>query len=121
MTDNIRFNLDESTITVFLNDPAGPVGDLLGQLADQGANRARALAPVRTGNLWNDSATPSSNARPPGFLKGSIHGKRGVSRQGRLYGSVNAEADPLIFIAYPAQQVHFRNMFMTTALYSINV
>jgi hypothetical protein len=121
MSDEVRFNLDESTITVFLNDPAGPVGDMLGELADQGANRARALAPVRTGTLWNDSATLTSNARPPGFLKGSIHGKRGVSRRGKLYGSINAEANPLVFVAYPAQQVHFKNIFMTTALYSINV
>lgn len=118
---NERFNLNESTITFFLNDPAGPVGDLVAELADEVAMKARAMAPVRVGTLWNDSATPTSNARPPGFLKARIHGKRGVSRQGRLYGSANAPANPLVFIAYPAVQVEFRNTFMTRALYSTNV
>jgi hypothetical protein len=116
-----KFYLNESTITAFLNDPYGPVGDLVGTLGDEVAMKARAAAPVRSGTLWNDSATPSSNARPPGYLKSRIHGKRGVSREGHLYGSANAPADPLIFIAYPAKQVRFRNMFMTTALYSTNV
>lgn len=119
--DGTRIDLDESSITVFLNDPLGPIGDFLASLADSGAVKARALAPVREGNLWNNSASPTSNARPPGFLKGSIHAKRGVSAEGHLYASVNAEADPLIFIAYPARQVRFKNMFMTTALYSIVV
>lgn len=121
MADDVQFNLDESTISVFLNDPAGPVGDMLGELADDVAMKARTLAPVRTGTLWNASATPTSNARPPGYLKARIHGKRGVSRQGRLYGSANAPANPLVFVAYPAKQVRTRNMFMTTALYSTNV
>jgi hypothetical protein len=116
-----HFNLNESTITAFLNDPYGPVGDLMGELGDEVAMKARALAPVRGGTLWNNSATLTSNARPPGYLKSRIHGKRGVSREGHLYGSANGPADPLIFIAYPAKQVTFRNMFMSTALYSTHV
>ena len=112
------FNLDERAIASFLNDPAGPVGDLMGTMADEVAMKARATAPVRSGTLWNNSATRTSNARRPGFLKGSIHAKRGVSAEGNLYGSANAEADPLIFIAYPAKHVNFRNTFMTRALFS---
>jgi hypothetical protein len=114
----VEFNPDESAITSFLNDPYGPVGDLMGAMGDEVAMKARAMAPVRGGYQWNNSATRTSNARPPGFLKASIHGKRGVSREGNLYGSANAEADPLIFIAYPAKQVHVRNTFMTRALFS---
>lgn len=120
MADINQVTLDDSTIAVFLNDPAGPIGDFLESLANQGAEKARALAPVRTGTRWNNSATRTSNARPPGYLKGSLHGKKGVSAEGNLYGSVNADANPLVFIAYPAAQVRFKNMFMTTALWSIN-
>ena len=114
---------DELAITEFLNDPIGPIGDMLGEVADQVAIKARAMAPVRSGTQWNNSATLTSNARPPGFLKGSIHGKRGVSQEGNLYGSANAEADPLIFIAYPAKQIEpaNRNLFMQRALYSTRV
>ena len=114
----VEFNPDEASITAFLNDPYGPVGDLVGTMADEVAVKARATAPVRSGYRWNNSATRTSNARPPGFLKESIHGKRGLSREGNLYGSANAEADPLIFVAYPAKQVHFKNTFMTSALFS---
>lgn len=119
MADETKVNLDESTITVFLNDPAGMVGDYLAELADETAAKARALAPVRVGSLWNNSATLTSNARPPGYLKASIHGKRGVSRQGKLYGSANADANPAIFLEYPAKQIHFKHPFLTTALYSM--
>jgi hypothetical protein len=118
---DIRVNLNESSIDAFLNDPAGPVGDLLETMADKGSAIARGLAPVREGDLWNNSATRSSNARPPGYTKASIHGKRGVSRQGNLYGSVNAAADPTIFLEYPAQQMHEKRPFLTTALWSITV
>jgi hypothetical protein len=116
-----KFILDDSTITVFLNDPYGPVGNLVGTLADEVAMKARATAPVRSGTLWNDSATLTSNAKPPGYLKSRVHGKRGVSREGHLYGSANAPADPLIFIAYPAKHITFSNIFMSQALYSTNV
>jgi hypothetical protein len=121
MADEIEFKLDESTITVFLNDPAGPVGNMLGELADEVAMKARATAPVRSGTLWNDSATLTSNAKPPGYLKSRIHGKRGVSREGNLYGSANGPADPLVFIAYPAKHITFSNIFMSQALYSTHV
>lgn len=112
------FDPRESAIASFLNDPLGPVGDLMGTMADEVALKARVTAPVRGGYLWNNSATRTSNARRPGFLRDSIHAKRGVSREGNLYGSANAEADPLIFVAYPAKHITVRNTFMTSALFS---
>jgi len=123
MADNFRFVLNEAAIADYLGDPMGPVGDLMGMVADQVAEKARAMAPVREGTLWNNSATLTSNARPPGFLKARIHGKRGVSRQGNLYGSANGPAAPLVWITHPATQIPWehRNLFMERALYSTNV
>lgn len=109
-------DLNESSIGLFLNDPGGPVGDLLFEMATEGEGTAKGLAPVREGNVWNEETT---SARPPGFTKASIHAKRGVSQAGNLYGSVNVEADPGIFLSFPAKQLHRTWIFMHTALWSI--
>lgn len=112
----IEVHLDEGAIGLFLNDPAGPVGDLLFDMATEGSQLARGLAPVREGNVWNEETT---TARVPGFTKASIHAKRGVSAEGGLYGSFNVAADPGIFLSYPAKQLHRTWIFMKTALWSI--
>jgi hypothetical protein len=116
----VEINLDGLEIDVLLDTEDGMVGEYLREKADEVAMLARAEAPVRTGFAWNNSATPTSNASPPGYLKASIHGKVGRSaRTGHIYGSANVAADPALFITYPAIQIHSPNLFMSTALYSV--
>jgi hypothetical protein len=109
------FHLDEVAIDVLLGDPMGMVGDYLREESDIVAEMARVNAPVREGNAWSKR---SSLDGPPGLLKASVHGKVGISREGRLYGSANAIADPAIFMEYPAVQLHYPRPFLTTALFS---
>jgi hypothetical protein len=124
-------NLNDSTIAVFLDDPDGPVGQMLEEMSEHGAALARIFAPVRLDNVWNEETSsgalnaataPGGKPKPPGYLKARIRGKHGVSRAGQLYGSVNAPADPAIFLEYPAVQLNgHKHPFLTTALWSITV
>ncbi len=114
-----EFKINDAMLEALLDTEDGPVGQFLGEAGDRFADQARALAPVREGNVWNEATT---SAKPPGYLKASIHGKTGRSaRTGHIYGSANAMADPAIFMEYPAVQLHYPRPFLTTALFSTTV
>lgn len=115
-----RFSLNRAEVEDLVNDPAGPVGKLLAELADKGSAVAKSVVHVRSerGNR-HTRAGRNSTARPPGFTKASIHSHGPVRGDRGLYASVNAQADPAIFLETPAQQLTRSYPFLTTALDSL--
>jgi hypothetical protein len=112
-----RFRLNQAELEELLNSPAGPVGKLLAELADKGAVIARGAVRVRSvPGTRRTRAGRGSSARPPGFTKASIHSHGPVRGQLGLYASVNAQADPAVFLETPAQQLTRSYPFLTTAL-----
>ena len=107
--------LDGRAIDDLLDDPLGPVGTFLQDLASQAADVARAVVQVRTDPTWS----LRSDARPPGFTRASITTRLGKSNSGRLWASANAPADPAIFLEDPAEQLHHAYPFLTTGLNSL--
>lgn len=116
-----RLHLDRAAMDAMLNDPAGPVGQLVAELSAQAAQIARASVRVRgVPGTRRTRAGRHSSARPPGFTKASIvvHGPV-VGSRGGLYGGVNAAGNPGIFLEYPAEQMTRKYPFLTTALDAI--
>lgn len=114
--------LNDAEITALMRDPGGPVGRLLLEKATEGAVIARAVVPVRHGNVWEEStSTGAMGAHPPkpsGYTRRHIHPKLGATSLGQ-YGSVNAPADPAVFLEHPAEQMHYPRHFLTTALWTM--
>lgn len=116
-----RFRLDQAATHALLNDPAGPVGQLVAEVSEQAARIARSAVRVRqVPGTRRTRAGRHSTARPPGFTKASIrvHGPV-IGSRGGLYGGVNAEGNPGIFLEYPAEQMTRKYPFLTTALDAI--
>jgi hypothetical protein len=109
------FKLNEAEVTWVLEDPDGPVGDYLRKTTEEMAAIARARVPVRRGNVWSERTT---SARKPGFTKSSIHTVMGRGASGSLWGSVNAEANPGLWLEFGAEQMHHRHPFLSTALFT---
>jgi hypothetical protein len=115
---------DDVAINDMLNDPDGPVGELVAELSERGAVVAKATAPVRDTISRNRRrrAGLHSTAQPPGFTKGSIHVHGPVrGSRGGMYGGVNAAASATVFLEAPAQQMSHRYPFMTTGLDSLEI
>jgi hypothetical protein len=113
---------DHAAIDDLLNSVDGPVGQMVAELSAQAAAVARTVVPVRDGSVRDRRrrAGRTSNARPPGFTKASIH-VHGPLRGslGGVYGGVNAAADPTVFLEYPAEQMDRSYPFLTTGLESL--
>lgn len=112
MTD-VHWNA--AALEELLNSPTGPVGQMLIELSEQVAATARSTVRVRHTPTW----TAESDARPPGYTLASIRPHLGYNSRGHIYGGANAAADPTIFLEQPAEQLHHRYPFMTTALWSV--
>lgn len=115
------FRLRPGAAEELLNDPAGPVGQLVADLSEQAAQIARASVQVRrVPGTRRTRAGRHSTARPPGYTRASIvvHGPV-VGSLGGLYGGVNAAGNPGIFLEYPAEQMTRKYPFLTTALDAI--
>ena len=116
--------IDAGKVYELLNDPVGPVGMLIEELDFQAAIIARARVHVypgtRRSTIWNPATSTARYAMPPGTTQRSIHTHGPfVGSRGGLYGGVNANAFPTVFLEYPpkgAVQMHDRYPFMTTAL-----
>lgn len=116
-----RLHLDRAAMDVMLNDPAGPVGQLIAELSGQAAQIARSAVRVReVPGTRRTRAGRHSTARPPGYTKARIvvHGPV-VGSRGGLYGGVNAPGNPGIFLEHPAEQMSRKYPFLTTALDAI--
>lgn len=106
----LGLHLDERALEELLNTPEGPVGQMLRDLSEELARRARVRVPIRKGR--------GGNSRPPGFTLASIRPYEGYDR-GHIYGGANAAADPTIFLEYPAEQIRQKEPFLTDALWSL--
>jgi hypothetical protein len=116
--------IDAGNVHELLNDPAGPVGLLIAELDERAAAVARGAVHVFPGTprstLWNPATSTARHAMPPGFTKGSIHTHGPVvGSHGGMYGGVNAEAFPGVFLEYPSSQMYDKYPFLTTGLESL--
>lgn len=115
---------NDAVIHDMLNDPYGPVGQLVGELSQRGVTVARSVVHVRDPNTKDrrKRAGRNSTARPPGFTKASIHVHGPVvGSRGGLYGGGNSAADPTVFLEDPASQMYQKYPFMTTGLDSLEI
>ena len=115
--------IDESALDDLLNDPEGPVGQLLADLDEQAAAIARGVVHVwpgtRRSTIWNPAT--STAVLPSGTTKASIHTYGPVRGKRGLYGGVNAKADPTVYLEKPADQMHHQYPFLTFALNTLEL
>ena len=117
---DITIEWDDRALDDLLNSMDGPVGMLISELSLRAALVATAVVHVRPGTPASATTGRTSNARPPGFTKARIRPHLAYgSRTGKLYGGVNAPADPSIFLEMPAEQMHTEYPFLTTGLWSL--
>ena len=111
-------HVDDDAVHELLNDPDGPVGQLLIELSERAAATARRLVPVR-----REASKPwiRTTAHYPGYTLRTIHPHVAYDNAGLIYGGVNAAASPSIFLEYPAVQMHRRYPFLTTAMDSLEI
>jgi hypothetical protein len=110
--------IDDAAVADFLNGPGSPVEALLEELSERAALVARAKVRVRIPGT--DHTGRTSNARPPGFTKASIHITVNRNATGELFGGVGAAEDPSIFLEEPAEQER-EFPFLTTGLDSLEI
>ena len=116
----VRIDWDEDALEELLNSWDGPVGQLIDELSARAAIVAAEAVHVRPGTASSRTTGRTSNARPPGFTKSRTRPHRGRgARTGKIYGGVNAPADPAIFLEDPARQMGRPYPFLTTGLLSL--
>lgn len=118
--------INQEAIDEILRDKEGPVGDLMRELADQMAVIARSKARVlNPKNTWGPRSsayrTDDGSVKSPGYLKRNITTIVGnsVSNDGYVFGGVNAPGNPAFFLEAPAEQMHDKYPFLSTALDSL--
>jgi hypothetical protein len=115
--------LDEAEMEDMLQSPDGLVGRYIAGLGIQAAAIAKAMAPRK--DLRNESWHPTKSTSYPSIpwpgltLAASIHPAFGFTKGGSMYGGVNVNYGPTLFLTRPARQIHHINLFMTVALYSV--
>lgn len=124
MADEVDVN--EEYLDALLRDAEGPVADLLRELADKAAETARAKARVlNPKNTWSlrSSAyrTEDGGVKGPAYLKRHITTTLGhtTGNNGYLFSGVNAPGNPGFFLEAPAEQMHDKYPFLSTALDSL--
>jgi hypothetical protein len=116
--------IDAAAVDDLVTDPDGIVGDLIFELSARAAIVARGAAHVYPGTpkstIWNPLTSTARFAMPPGHTRGSIH-THGPYRgtRGGMYGGVNVNVFPTVFLEFPAWQMYDRYPFMTTGLESL--
>lgn len=113
-----RVELDPARVDEFLNDPHGPVGEMLDEVSDRMRAIATRRAPVRgAGSVWNELTTSASH---PSDLITSIHAVVARDKKGKLFGGINADFYPTVFLEYPrVDRVH--HPFLTYALWHVTL
>lgn len=108
--------LDDAAIYDLLNGPDSPVTALMTELSEKGAAVARERVRVRR----TPNRSLRSDSAPPGYTLASIRPNVRWSN-GLVYGGIAAAEEPSIFLEYPAEQMHRRYPFLTTALDSLEL
>ncbi len=106
-------NLYPAAIEEMLNAPDGPVGLVIEELSDKAAVIARALAPVMKRAKWS----PLYQYGPPGETKASVRSSFPRFSALGIYGGVNVNFGPTMYLEYPASQYKgdMRYAFMSQA------
>lgn len=118
-----QVHLSDAAIYDLLNGAGGPVTRMLSEMSERAAAVARATVPVR--HLDIDSGRRHSRhgvstSFPPGYTLVSIHAN--VHWYGGLvYGGVAAAEEPTIFLEDPAEQMHRKYPFLSTAFDSLEL
>lgn len=117
------FVMRRASVDELLNDPAGPVGQLIAELSERVAVVARRTVPVRDAGTRNRRrrAGHGSTAHAPGYTKANIRVHGPVRGHSSLYGGVNAPGSPSIFLEYPADQMTRKYPFLTVGLDSLSL
>jgi hypothetical protein len=119
----VRVDIDEAAMDDMLHSPDGLVGKYIAGLGIQAAAIARAMAPRK--ELHNMSWSPAKSTSYPSIefpgltLEASIKPAFGYNKTGNMYGGVNVNYGPTLFLTKPAKQVHHEYAFMTEALYGV--
>lgn len=121
--DSVTIDWNERALDDLLNSAHGPVGMLISELSLRASLVATSVVHVRPGTPSSATTGLTSNARPPGFTKARIRPHLGYGKStGKIYGGVNAPADPSIFLEMPAIQIArlgHEFPFLTTGLWSL--
>jgi hypothetical protein len=117
--------LNDRAIEELLHDPAGPVGDLLSEIAAGMTARAVARVPFQKPENFSWSRAKSTSYMPwsSGFTAGSIWMHPAANdASGRLFAGTNAAYAPTLWLergrSHPRMTLH---PFLTEALYSTTV
>jgi hypothetical protein len=119
----VRVDIDEAELDDMLHSPDGLVGHYIQGLGIQAAAIARAMAPRK--DLKNMSWSPAKSTSYPSIefpgltLVSSINAAFGYNKAGNMYGGVNVNYGPTLFLTKPAKQIHHEYAFMTEALYGV--
>jgi hypothetical protein len=115
--------IDEAAMDDMLHSPDGLVGRYILGLGVQAAAIAKAMAPTKSPR--NESWHPAKSTSYPSIefpgltLSASIRPAFGYSSNGAMYGGVNVNYGPTLFLTRPARQIHHVYTFMTDALYGV--
>jgi hypothetical protein len=115
--------IDEAAMDDMLHSPDGLVGRYIQGLGIQAAAIAAAAAPAKQARneSWHPDKSTSYPSIPwPGLtLRASIRPAFGYTKSGAMYGGVNVNYGPTLFLTRPARQIHHTYTFMTDALYGV--
>lgn len=117
-------HLNDVVIYDMLNGMDGPVALMLDEISERAAAIARATVRVR--HLDFDIPRRRRHSRgvstsfPPGYTLVSIHSNVHWYN-GLIYGGIAAVELPTIFLEYPAEQMHRKYPFMSTAFDSMEI
>ena len=117
-----EIHLNDAAIYDMLNGADGPVAKLLDEISERAAAVARATVPVRRPHVGSSRRARHglSTSFPPGYTLVSIHANVHWY-QGLIYGGVAAVEEPTIFLEYPAEQMHRKYPFLSTAFDSLEI
>jgi hypothetical protein len=118
-----EIHLNDVVIYDLLNGADGPVAQMLDEISERAAAVARANVPVRRPHVGSVRRRPRggfNTAYPPGYTLVSIHSNVHWYN-GLIYGGIAAVEEPTVFLEDPAEQMHRRYPFMSTAFDSLEI
>ena len=109
--------IDLADVEDLFNNPDGPVGVLLQEMAVKASAYAKGLAPVMKPENYSWVPSKSTSYGPPGRTKFATHPHfPGYTKSGRLFGGVDTVYGPTLFLEKPAEQLHYPRRFLSDAL-----
>lgn len=114
--------IDPVAVNDLTNTPDGPTGLLIQEVDAKAAMIARAAAPVmkpENRSRWGKRFDPRYQYGPAGKMKASVHATEPLrfNGAGQMYGGVNTDFAPTVFLEHPAEQIHSdQYMYMSHTL-----